>query len=74
MYELHGPPFKLDKRDPYVVLDGSGERIKLMGDSREILRVSIPPCQNKRSPPSPPSKLFPHDRLHPMGAGVSHAS
>ena len=38
MYELYGPPFKLDKKDPDYVLDGSGDRVRLMGDSREILR------------------------------------
>lgn len=37
MYELCGPPFKLDKKDPNYVVDGSGERVRLMGASRAIL-------------------------------------
>jgi magnesium-dependent phosphatase 1 len=38
MYELYGPPFKLDKKDPNYLVDGSGERISLMGASRQILK------------------------------------
>lgn len=38
MYELYGPPFKVDKKDPDYVLDGSGDRVELLGASREILR------------------------------------
>lgn len=38
MYELSGPPFKVDPRNASYVLDRSGERVKLMGASREILR------------------------------------
>jgi magnesium-dependent phosphatase 1 len=38
MYELYGPPFKVDKKDPKYLVDGSGERISLMGASREILK------------------------------------
>ena len=38
MYELYGPPFKVDKKDPNYLVDGSGERIKLMGSSRDILK------------------------------------
>ena len=37
MYELFGPPFKVDKKNPKCVVDGSGERVSLMGASRQIL-------------------------------------
>jgi magnesium-dependent phosphatase 1 len=37
MYELAGPPFRVDKRDAECLVDGAGERIKLMGASRSIL-------------------------------------
>lgn len=37
MYELSGPPFKTDKRDPDYLVDASGERIQLLGHSRQIL-------------------------------------
>ena len=37
MYELDGPPFKPCKKVPGTVLDRSGERVRLMADSRAIL-------------------------------------
>lgn len=37
MYELYGPPFKVDKKNPQCLRDGSGELVRLMGASRDIL-------------------------------------
>ena len=37
MYELSGPPFKVDPADPKFLLDRSGERIRLMGPARQVL-------------------------------------
>ena len=37
MYELSGPPFKADKKNADFVVDGAGERVRLMGASRQIL-------------------------------------
>jgi hypothetical protein len=37
MYELSGPPFIPDKRDPKCLVDRRGEQVILMGASREIL-------------------------------------
>lgn len=38
MYMLSGAPFKLDSRDNRYLRDCSGDRIELMGSSREILQ------------------------------------
>ena len=38
MYELSGPPFRVDKKNPQYLTDRAGERIKLMGASRAILK------------------------------------
>jgi magnesium-dependent phosphatase 1 len=37
MYLLSGPPFKVDPQNDQYLVDGSGERIELMGYSRQIL-------------------------------------
>lgn len=37
MYELSGPPFRVDPNDTSCVVDRRGERIHLMGASRAIL-------------------------------------
>ncbi|KAK2079945.1 hypothetical protein QBZ16_002340 [Prototheca wickerhamii] len=37
MYELSGPPFKVDPKDGECLVDRRGEQIQLMGASRKIL-------------------------------------